>query len=120
MNYYLFIFFFSVIFFLSLAMFYHDYDTVASNVKGSKYQDLIQTEKEYADNGCYIKSSGVCMLIKTKMDNLQDKQPPIIAVLSAWITDGINSLLSKFNFYTSILFVIIILAFNFQILINKN
>lgn len=120
MNYYLFPFFFIVAFFLFAAMFYHDYDTIASNVKGSRYQDLIQAEKEYKDNGCYTKSSGVCALIKTKMKNLQDKQPPIITVLISWISEGIISLLSKFNFYTSMLFVIIILALNFQKLIKIN
>lgn len=116
MNYY---YIFSITFLLFLGMFYHDYSIVASNAKGSKYQDLIQAEKEYEDNGCNIKLSGVCMLIKTKIDNLQDKQPPIITVLTIWITDGINSLLSRFNLYTSVLLVTIILAFNFQIFINK-
>ena len=119
MNYFFYSFFLIIVFVLFSAMFYHDYDTIASNVKGSKYQDLIQAEKEYNDNGCYIKSSGVCMLIKTKIDNLQDKQPPIITVLTTWITDGITSLLSQFNFYTFLLFIVIILAFNFQNFINK-
>ena len=100
-------------------MFIHDYDTVASSIKGSKYQDLIQAEKDYADNDCYVKRSGVCMLIKTKMNNIQDKQPPIITVLTTWITDGITSVLSQFNVYTAVLFVVIIIAFNFQNYINK-
>ena len=119
MNYYLLSFCFTVTFILFLAMFYNDYDIVAANVKGSKYKDLIQAEKEYQDNGCYVKESGVCIMIKKKMNNLQEMQPPMITVLSAWITDGINSLLSQFNVYTSVLLVVIILAFNFQNFINN-
>lgn len=120
MNYFIYLFILTVVFLLFTTMFIHDYDTVASGIKGSRYNDLIQAEKDYADNGCYVKLSGVCMLIKTKMNNIQDKQPTVIAVLTTWITDGITSMLSQFNVYTAILFIVIIFAFNVQNFINKH